>query len=121
MWLKFPTEQAIMFTDEQLKAGANVLKDMTEEQLAQYDWSQMGDDSLAQLPTELKDKIDKLSKVCLVVSRLNLVRNARVSTKCSDLSVRHRFRPCGVQATGGSPRHCQTQQDCQAAGAATRQ
>ena len=87
MWLKFPTEQAIMFTDEQLKAGANVLKDMTEEQLAQYDWSQMGDDSLAQLPTELKDKIAKLSKVCLVVSRLNLVRNARVSTKLQHMQI----------------------------------
>ena len=56
-----------MFTGEQLKAGAKVLKDMTEEQLAQYDWSQMGADALAQLPTELQDKIGKLSKVCVFV------------------------------------------------------
>ena len=66
-WLKFPTEQAVMFTGEQLKAGAKVLKDMTEEQLAQYDWSQMSADALAQLPPELQDKIGKLSKVCLCV------------------------------------------------------
>lgn len=61
-WLKFPTEQAVMFTGEQLKAGAKVLKDMTEEQLAQYDWSQMSADALSQLPPELQDKIRKLSK-----------------------------------------------------------
>ena len=56
-----------MFTGEQLKAGAKVLKDMTEEQLAQYDWSQMSADALSQLPPELQDKIGKLSKVCLCV------------------------------------------------------
>ena len=56
-----------MFTGEQLKAGAKVLKDMTEEQLAQYDWSQMSADALAQLPPELQDKIGKLSKVCVCV------------------------------------------------------
>ena len=54
-----------MFTGEQLKAGANALKDMTEEQLAQYDWSQIGDDALAQLPAELQEKIAKLSDVCM--------------------------------------------------------
>ena len=74
MWLKFPTEQAIMFTDEQLKAGANVLKDMTEEQLAQYDWSQMDDDALTQLPIQLKDKIADLPEVCRVVLRLPLIQ-----------------------------------------------
>ena len=66
-----------MFTGEQLKAGAKVLKDMTEEQLAQYDWSQMGADALAQLPTELQDKIGKLSKVCVFVCVC-----ARVCCRC---------------------------------------
>jgi len=60
MWLKFPTEQAIMFTGEQLIAGANALKDMTKEQLARYDWSQITDDALAQLPQELQEKIAML-------------------------------------------------------------
>jgi len=60
MWLKFPTEKAIMFTGEQLIAGANALKDMTEEQLAKFDWSQIRDDALAQLPPELQEKIAKL-------------------------------------------------------------
>ena len=71
MWLKFPTEQAIMFTGEQLIAGANMLKDMTKEQLAQYDWSQIADDALAQLPQELQEKIATLRQVRSVSMRLS--------------------------------------------------
>jgi len=60
MWNDFPMEKAIMFTGEQLVAGANALKDLTEEQLAKYDWEQIADDTLAQLPVELQEKIASL-------------------------------------------------------------
>jgi len=60
MWLKFPTKECIMFTGEQLIAGANALAKLTKEQLAQYDWSQISDDALAQLPQELQEKIATL-------------------------------------------------------------
>jgi len=60
MWNDFPTEKAIMFTGEQLVAGANALKDLTEEQLAKYDWEQIASDTLAQLPEELQEKIASL-------------------------------------------------------------
>lgn len=60
MWLKFDAEQAVMFTGEQLIAGANALKDMSQEQLSKYDWSQISEDALAKLPPELQDKIKKL-------------------------------------------------------------
>ena len=56
-----------MFTGEQLAAGANALKDMTKEQLAKYDWSQISDDALANLPVELQEKIATLRQVCVVV------------------------------------------------------
>jgi len=62
MWLKFPTKEAIMFTGTQLIAGAKVLKDLTMEQLAQYDWSQISEDAFAQLPPELQKKIKKLQE-----------------------------------------------------------
>lgn len=62
MWLKFPTEKAIMFTGTQLITGANALKDMTEEQLSKYDWSQITEDQLAKLPPKLQQKIKNLRK-----------------------------------------------------------
>ena len=63
MWLKFPTEKAIMFTGTQLIAGAKALKDLTQEQLAKYDWSQISEDAFAKLPPELQEKIKAVRKV----------------------------------------------------------
>jgi len=63
MWLKFNASQAVMFTGTQLAAGATVLKDMAEEQLAKYDWEQLSQDAFDQLPPELQSKILKLRKV----------------------------------------------------------
>ena len=63
MWLKFPTEKAIMFTGTQLIAGAKALKDLTQEQLAKYDWSQISEDQFAKLPPELQEKIKAVRKV----------------------------------------------------------
>lgn len=63
MWLKFPTEQAIMFTGTQLIAGAKFLKELTQEQLARYDWSQISEQAFnATLPPELQQKIRALRK-----------------------------------------------------------
>merc|ERR1712224_206734 len=62
MWLKFPTDKAIMFTGTQLIAGANALKDLTLEQLAKYDWEQIGDDAFKKLPPKLQEKIKMLRK-----------------------------------------------------------
>ena len=70
MWLKFPTEKAVMFTGEQLIAGANALKNITKEKLAQYDWNQITEDALAKLPQELQDKIAALREVRSVIVRL---------------------------------------------------
>lgn len=86
MWLKFDASQAVMFTGKQLAAGANVLKDMSEDQLAKYDWEQLSEDALAKLPQKLQDKIEKLrthdtkfskKKYKELVSRFTTARTAK--------------------------------------------
>jgi len=59
-WLMFDASAAVMFTGEQLQKGASALKDLAEEELSKFDWAQLSADALAQLPPELRAKVEGL-------------------------------------------------------------
>lgn len=59
-WVQFPADRFVMFTGEQIKAGATVIKDFTDEQLAQFDLEEFKGDVMAALPQDVQDRITKL-------------------------------------------------------------